>query len=190
MLNPDEWNDALDEALQELYYLEAITVTLVNSQNRYDLTTTNTWLLHKGQVVGVYLRDISDGVNNIKEYGAPAWRLPEEAGVVYLYLPIMPGDVTNIRAIVYARRYYGTMAADTDTTTAPLALIMAGLRHKALEKIYHLFGERAKKMFGNELGLAEKRYTEMRERHLPRIAQFTPHQVEPNLVDDEFSWTW
>ena len=82
------------------------------------------------------------------------------------------------------------MAADTDTTTAPLALIMAGLRHKALEKIYHLFGERAKKMFGNELGLAEKRYTEMRERHLPRIAQFTPHQVEPNLVDDEFSWTW
>jgi len=196
ILNPDEVKRSVNEALSELFREERILVTLDSAHTLYDITTTNPWLLTKGQVqrVGFIYTNPSE-VNAVEEYAAPAYRWQETADALSIVLGSLPADCTNTKLVVTARRYYAILAADTNTTTCPLPLIRAAAKKAIIQELWHrMDGGRAKQMFGMEMAITEKDLAAARVTWRQNIVLRDPNMEEayrgPEVPVDQGDWDW
>jgi hypothetical protein len=196
ILNPDEVKRCVNEALSELFREERLLITLDPAHTLYDVTTTNTWLLTKGQVqrVGFIYTDPSEA-NSVQEWAAPAYRWQESADALSIVLGSFPADCTNTKLVVTARRYYSTLTADANTTTCPLPLIRAAAKKAIMQEIWHeLDGVRAKQMFGMEMAITEKDLSAARVTWRQNIVLRDPSMEEvyrgPEVPVDQGEWDW
>lgn len=184
LLNPTEWNDAIDEALTRLYFVERETVALDDDNTEQEYTMSS-WLQFKGQMINVLYRNTVTGV----ETAVPRFRLIEDRNALTLKLldPQWPSSTYSL--IVEANRFYSRLNADDWGTTCPSPLWQAAIKVAALHKIFSKYGVRFKAQFQQDLAIAEKELMKQRQAILPQLtARDYAHDDawEGNDIDEFF----
>lgn len=181
VLNPDEWNDAVNEALIKLYFFQRIEIDIddfVGSETPltdaddlpqiFDLHSDAidaTWLQTKGMVVDVRYRELTTG----REVPIPRWRILENANTLKLQLIDPVWAAENYSIIVEAQRYYPRLNEDDWGTTCPTQLWQAAVEVSAYHKIIKKHGARYKAQFSQDLAIAERNLYQMRAEVLPKL---------------------
>lgn len=166
-LSPDDWNTAIDQAMQDKFTRSRIVIPLSTDPTvrEYNLTVHASWLTSKGQVLRVRVRDDADGSSTALEDEEAYVALVEDEGQVVLYLPAGTQTRYN-KLIVEARKYFGT-ASDDDTLYAGISdrLAVSAAKYEALKLIFQKCGPGAKRWFGTAMKLAIDELTEQELRH-------------------------
>lgn len=177
LMNPDDWNKSINEALIQLYFRERSDVTLDDTKQ----TTGREYVLpsyvqFKGQVLDVYYRETTTG----HESPVPRYKLNEAENVVTLKLidPQMPSATFGL--VVEANRFYPPLNEDDWGTTCPTPLWQAAVQVAAIHKVNNKYGERFKRTFAQDLAIAERNLSEMRASVLPK------HQTREYTMDDDW----
>lgn len=191
-LNPDEWNEAINEALTPLYFKERLEVDLtafvpdLTNENEFALSSDDvadsddgtpigaTWLQYAGQVMGVRYRNLTTG----KEYPVTGYRLREHRNAVTLTLSTAPWASSTYTLVVEALRYYPKLNEEDWGTTCPLPLWQAAVKVTAILKIINKYGERVKKQWAMPLAIAEKKLIDMRGQVLPSLIAREYHEED------------
>lgn len=181
VLNPDEWNEAINEAMIKLYFHQRIEISIddfVGSET--PLTTADdkrqlfdlhsaaidaTWLQTKGMIVDLRYRERATG----REVPIPRWRIQENANTLVLQLIDPVWATENFTIIVEAQRYYPRLNEDDWGTTCPTQLWQAAVEVSAYHKIIKKFGARFKAQFSQDLAIAERELYQMRAEVLPKL---------------------
>jgi hypothetical protein len=164
MLDLDNWNRVVNEALTELWRWDRQTIPLIANTDEYALAS---WIQTSGQIGEVLFRDTNPSPP--LEGPVPAWTLQEDDNVLTLKILQLPAQVTNVNIVVKARRYYAELATDAATTTCPLQLITQAGVLKAAEKIFKTRGRAMRDLFGQTLIVAQKKLDEQKADHMPKI---------------------
>lgn len=168
LLNPDEWNDSINEALTTLYftYRHEIEITVqsdgVTLDSEYLLPS---WVFSKGQVSAMLYRNTSTGV----EVHIPRVRLQETLEGVTLHLLDSPWSNSTYTIIVEATRYHSRLDQDDWGTTCPQPLWQAEVEVAALHKVMKKYGQRFKAQFAQDLAIAERERMQQRAACLPTV---------------------
>jgi len=115
ILEPEEINRLISEALVTLPYEVSEELTYVEDQAEYDLSSY-TWLTDWNQIVDLRWR-YGETANEYRYYPVPYWRVRDIDGVLTLCVP--PGHVEG-DLLMTAQRYYDALESDTDSTDCPL----------------------------------------------------------------------
>lgn len=163
LLTPEEMQAAIDEDIKKEWTRTRHEVTLLSTTNEYELPT---WIQSKQQVEGVEFRDASDSTYIIEE-PAVAYQLIETANIVTLRLIFVPSNIANIKAIIHARKFFTAFASEAATTTMPepwaVRMAQVAIVHKAFSK----HGQALKRLFGQEVVLAERELVKLRATFVP-----------------------
>lgn len=183
LLNPDEWNEAINEALVALYFKERLEVDLdafvpaLTKENEFALSSADnadsdngtaigaTWLQHEGQIFGVRYRNTTTGY----ETPVTSYRLRSHRNAVTLILGSTPWSSSTYSLIVEALRYYPKLNEEDWGTTCPTPLWKAVVKVACILKIINKFGERVKKQWTMPLAIAEKEEMKQRAALLPTL---------------------
>lgn len=180
MLDLDDWNACTNRFLKNNYFIDRATVTLVENQLEYALTTAGTqWVTSKGQVYSVRYRLTTSGQEAENE--VPNYTLVEDSGVITVKLHRVPPNPSTYQLIVAARRNFTALDADAETTVCPWPLLEAGVRYQVLTRIFSKFGTNIKRLYGPDLMQAEKDLADARAKWLPPI-------TAREYVQDEEWW--
>lgn len=178
MIDPEQLNGAIREAHRELYKVTRTAIALINNTNEYQLPDG----IHtKAQVLGIYYRDTTGGATNILEESAPAWKLVETGNVVTLHLitnEVNPIFDSTVGLVAVWREYYGSLPIDTSTTTCPRELIIPKAEMAMYTKLFKRHGDAAKRLFGQDMALAEKAY------HEARLTIIVPAEARELHIDE------
>lgn len=166
MLDPDELNTAINEALQELYFIDRATLTLLANTYTYVLPT---WIQQRGQVLGAKWRDITLLTSIPSEEEVSSYRIIEQTNVCTLFINQALRDITTFDVQVSARRMYGTLATDSATTTCPYPLIFAVATVKVLHKLFNKYGKGITSLFGQKMVVAEGEMAKNKMDWLPKL---------------------
>lgn len=188
MLTPDEWNEAVNEALIKLYFHERVEVTLRTSTlsdpgTEYDLGADPIdapWIQHKGMIVDVRYRNITTG----EEQSVPRLRFDESRNNVKIHLLDKPWDKNTYSMIVEARRFYPRLNQDDWGTTCPTPLWQAAVEVSAIHKMIKKFGSRLKANYAQDLAIAEREEAAMRAAILPVLTAREYQQDEDWFAPD------
>ncbi len=164
MLNVDDWNRVVNEALTELWRWDRQSIPLIANTNEYALAS---WIQTGGQVGEILFRDTNP--TPAIEGPAPTWTIQEDDNVLTLKIFQLPALVTNVNVIVKARHYYDELVTDAATTTCPLQLITQAGVLKGAEKIFKTRGKAMRDLFGQTLIVAQKKLDEQKQEHMPKI---------------------
>ncbi len=164
MLDVDNWNRVINEALTELWRWDRQSIPLIANTNEYALAS---WIQTKGQIAEVLFRDTNP--TPAVEGPAPTWTIQEDDNVLTLKILSLPVQVTNINVIVKARHYYDELVTDAATTTCPLQLITQAGVLKGAEKIFKTRGKAMRDLFGQTLIVAQKKLDEQKQEHMPKL---------------------
>lgn len=165
LLSPDDWDVAINNAMQDKFYKDRITVPLVSGQKEY--TPNASWLQMREQIIRMRWRDESSGSTKPVE-GEVAVAFPVEANhAVTIIVPSQPTDATNTSLIIEARHYIGKLSDDTDQITLPGNLAQAAVKHEALKSIFQKMGPQARKFYAQQMVLTERDLAEQENRWLP-----------------------
>ena len=191
VLNFDEINDAINDALEDKFYETRDVVTLVSGQTEYTLSN---WIKNIGQIKSVRIRDVGAGSTKPIEIPLAALHPYEVAGVVKIMVPGVE-NAANITYEVVARRYQVPLTSDTSqTTTIPERLCVAAAKYEILKKIFIKMGPAAKRHFGMAMKLAEDDLAAMELRHMDAGAKRDYTASEVSVVggnpEANVSWGW
>lgn len=167
MLDPDEFNAAINEAIQQLYFVEREAITLVANTYTYALPS---WIQQKGQILSVKWRDITLLTTNPVEEEVNAWRVFEDNNACTLLIHDLLRSVTTYDIQVSGRRNYSSLASDSATTTCPYPLLFAACTVKVLHKIFNKYGKGIATLFGPKMQVSEGELAQMKADWLPRLA--------------------
>lgn len=188
LLDPEEMTRVINEALPTLYTVERTTVALVANQNEYALPSG----VHtKTQILNVLYRDTTSSTD-ILESSAPAWKVIEDDNACTLHIitnervPV----VSNTSAIIVWRKYYSPLLSDIQTTTCPRELLIPKVEMEMYTKLFKRHGEAAKRMFGQDMALAEKAYHEARALIIAPAEAREYHLDEPINLPRVLPSTW
>lgn len=180
MLDPDNWDRVINEALTELWRWDRASIALLANTNEYVLPD---WIQTAGQIGEVLFRDTNPSPPI--EGPAPSWTVQEDDNVLTMKLFSQPGSVTNVNLIVKARRYYSELDVDVDATTFPIQLIIQAGVLKAAEKIFKTRGRAMRELFGQTLIIAQRKLDEQKLQHMPKIiAREFVHDGDWNPASD------
>lgn len=188
LLDPPECNRTISEAHQSLYTIERTSISLVANQNEYAIANA----LHtKTQVLNILYRYTVGGAD-IYETAAPAFKLIEDDNVVTLHLITneQTPAVANTSVVVVWRKYYGALATDAATTTCPRELILPKAEMALFKKLFKRHGDAAKRIFGQDLSIAEKDFMEARELIIAPSEARELHISEPVELPYVLPRTW
>lgn len=195
ILSPDEWRAAVNAFLQTVFFEDVIQITLTSGKNLYGPSDHGaTWLQSKGQILGYKYENTGAGAANVARESVPVVEPIEDDNAVSFYFPALPGSVSDLKVHVRARRYYGALATEADTTTCPYPLLIEGTKFEALKMIFSRMGARAKPMFGQEMVLTERELAKAKGKWLPPITheeQRTDEDwagVDLGYLPDTWSW--
>lgn len=204
LLNPDEWNDAINEELVTLYFKERLEVDLtafvpnLTNETEFALSSDTaadsdsgtpigaTWLQYEGQIMAVRYRNGTTGA----EIPITSYRLRSHRNAVTLVLGSMPYSSSTYTMVVEALRYYPKLNQEDWGTTCPTPLWQAAVKVAAIRKIINKFGDRLKKQWNMPLAIAEKEYAKMRAGVLPSLIAREYHEDgdwDGPEIDDFFS---
>jgi len=157
LITPDDINKSIDSALEnpQVRTIERTTITFVNNTNEYALPVG---VHSKTQILGVYFRDSS--TSDVLEWSAPAWKAIEDDNAVTLHFITLPTFNSNVDFIVVWRKFFAALGSDADTTTCPKELIIPMAEFELFKKIFKTHGDTARRMFAQDMALAEKRVQE------------------------------
>ncbi len=115
LLEPEEINRLINEALVTLPYEVSEVISHVDEQAQYDLSSYP-WLTDWNQVVDLRWR-YGDTDGEYLYYAVPYWQVRDIGGVLTLCVPPerVGGDL-----VMTCHRYYDALNEDTDATTCPL----------------------------------------------------------------------
>lgn len=189
VLNPTEWNEAINEALVALYFEERVAIDLVdedtNPTHEYDLSSVTigaSWIQYKGMIVDVYYRNLTTG----REYPVPRYKLQENRNAVTLRIVDKQWSSTTYELIVVAKRYYPRLNEDDWGTTCPTPLWQAAVEVSAIHKIMKKVGQRLKPNYAQELAIAERSLAEARAMILP-VLTAREYTVDEGWVPPDIS---
>lgn len=199
MLNPDEWNDAINEELVTLYFKERLEVDIddfipsytkeffLSSETASDSDSGHaigaTWLQYSGQIIAVRYRNTTTGY----EQPVTGYKWREHRNAVTLVLSAEPPASSTYTIIIEAMRYYPKLNQEDWGTTCPTPLWQAAIKVAAIRKVINKFGERMKRQWGMALQIAEKEYYKMRAQVLPNVIAREYAEEDWNGVDvDDF----
>lgn len=167
MLSPTEMNEAINEALKELYYVETETVTLVANTYTYALPT---WMQQKGQILSVGWRDISVLTTRPEVTPLSGYTIKEDANALTLFVGEGLRSVTTYDIQVSGRRNYSALATDAATTTCPYPLIFSVAMVKVLHKLLNKYGKGILTLYGPKMQIAEGEMAKNKMDWLPRLS--------------------
>lgn len=173
LLDPDEWNAAINEALTELYFPERAELPLTTflDSNGNTLVTTEydlpDWVQTRGQLKGLYYRDLTFG----KESAVPRYKVFESSAGVRIVLVDAPSSTwaTTYTLVIDATRWHPSLLDDTFSTNCPQQLWQAAVEVAALHKVLKKYGLRYKAQFAQDLAIAERKLMQMRAAILPVV---------------------
>ena len=171
LLNPDQWNEAINEALTVLYFKDRETIPITTSEDSNGNTVTDSeydlpgWIQYKGMLTGVKYRNRSTGY----EENVPQYRIIEQITGLKLKLVGTVWSATTYDVIVEGHRYHSRLDDDNYGTTCPQALWQAAVHVAALHKVTNMYGARFKAQFAQDLAIAERELMKQRDAVLPRI---------------------
>jgi hypothetical protein len=175
LLNPDEWNEAINEALTTLYFPDRHEITLVEDEREYALPT---WVQTRGQVIGVRYRNLTTA----REEPVPRFRIHESmSDGVKLVLMDDPWSPSSYSLILEASRWHSRLDEDDWGTTCPQQLWQAAVEVSALHKVMKKYGQRFKAQFAQDLAIAERELLQMRAAILPTV------QAREYATDDDWA---
>lgn len=177
LLNPDEWNGAINDVLTTLYYpfrLEVPLTETVEGTGADQLVDTMeyrlpAWIMSKGQVLEVRYRNISSGFVKGWEEALPRYRLDQTITGVTLHLIDPPWARSTFELVVEAQRFHSRLDDDTWGTTCPQQLWQAGVEVSVLHKVMKKYGQRFKAQYAQDLAIAEREFAQMRAAMLPVV---------------------
>ena len=172
LLSPDQWNEAINEALTPIMFVDRAVVTVEAEEREYELPT---WIKNRGQVRRITYRNIETK----HEAVIPRWRINTAHEVLTLVLLDEPWSETQYQIIVEAVRYHARLDEDQYGTTVPQALWQAAVVVAALHKVMNKYGMRFKQQYMQDLMIAERQLMHERARHNPPV-----DSVEITLDDD------
>lgn len=176
LLDPDEFNGAINEALRELWHIDVDSITLVADTYSYSLPS---WIQTKGQVVDLKWRDLELLTTRPQEDSVKSYRLIEDVNSLSVFINEALRNVTTYDLRVYARRNYSTLASDASTTTCPYPLIFACGMVKVLQRIFNKYGKAMNQLFGPRMVVAEGEMAKAKKDWLPPLG--TREIVEEEL---------
>lgn len=191
MLDPDDLNAAINEALQEYYYIETETIVPVTGTYIYALPT---WVQQKGQIIGLKWRDISVLTTRPEENEVGSYRILEDANVLSVYINEQLRSVTTYDLQLRGRRNFSKLANDSATTTCPYKLIYGGAMVSVLHKIFNKFGKGVASLYGQKMMVAEKELMTLKNDWLPKLVarEFIEEEYwfgpDKNTVFDNPTW--
>lgn len=171
LLNPTEWNEAVNEALTKLYFPERVEISLSTyfDSNGNTLTTKEydlpDWVQTRGQLRGLYYRLLSTGT----ETAVPRYKVFESSGGVRVVIIDPPPSPTSYTLVVDASRWHPALDDDNAVTNCPQQLWQAAVEVEALHKVLKKYGARFKAMYSQDLAIAERELLQMRAAILPVI---------------------
>ncbi|KKL50969.1 hypothetical protein LCGC14_2300180 [marine sediment metagenome] len=190
ILSLDDWDTVIDEAMQDKFYKDRVTIPLVSGQKEY--TPNASWLQTKGQIIRMRWRDESSGATKpIEGEVAVAYVVDVDHGIKVI-VPSQPSE-SNTSLIIEARHYFGKMAADNAIVTLPGRLAEIAVKHEALKLIFQKMGPGAKRVFGQQMVLTERELQSQEARWLDTDAHRDwSDEDEPFGGDPEgaFDWGW
>ena len=190
ILSLDDWDTVIDEAMQDKFYKDRVTIPLVSGQKEY--TPNASWLQTKGQIIRMRWRDESSGATKpIEGEVAVAYVVDVDHGIKVI-VPSQPSE-SNTSLIIEARHYFGKMAADNAIVTLPGRLAEIAVKHEALKLIFQKMGPGAKRVFGQQMVLTERELQSQEARWLDTDAHRDwSDEDEPFGGDPEgsFDWAW
>jgi hypothetical protein len=166
MLDPDELNAAINEALKECYFIEVETIIPIANTYTYVLPT---WVQKRGQVIGVKWRDISQLGTQPREVEVGSYSVKEDANACTLYINDPLQSVTTYDIQFSGRRNYSALANDSAITTCPYKLIFGMATVSILHKIFQKYGKGMAGLFGSKIMVAEKELMTLKNDWLPRL---------------------
>lgn len=196
ILSPKELNKCIDEALSELWTRSRDTITLNDTDNRYNLTTTITHLTDPSLLIDMWYRKEDTATSGVREYPVVNRRIEVDDDVLSVTLYDLPSSPSDYSLVVESRKYYSALSTDVAVTTCPLPLIRAVTKVKVLEKIFNKLGASAKVNYGAELMHAREEKAQMYARYKQIITPinfsfdepYTPPQVPISSVDWRGGW--
>lgn len=157
LLDPDDIKTSINTALSnpQVRAIERTTISFVSGTNEYTLPMG---LHSKTQILGVYFRDAS--TSDVREESAPAWKIIEDGNALTLHFIALPAYNANVEFIVVWRKFFAPLTYDTETTTCPKELIVPKAEFELFLKIFKKHGDQSRKMFAQDMALAEKKVNE------------------------------
>ena len=157
LIDPDDADKSINAALEnpQVRTIERTPITFINNTNEYALPTG---IHSKTQILGVYLRDSS--TSDVIEQSAPAWKIIEDNNAATLHFIVIPTFSANVNFIVVWRKFFSPLTYDAETTTCPKELIVPQAEFELFKKIFKQHGDTARRMFAQDMALAEKRVQE------------------------------
>ncbi len=189
LIDPDDIRKSISTALKnpQVRTIERTTITFVNNTNEYALPTG---LHSKTQVLGVYFRDASS--SDVSEQSAPAWKIIEDDNALTLHFITLPTFNANVAFVVVWRKFFSPLTFDAETTTCPEELLIPQAEFELFTKIFKQHGDTARRMFAQDMAIAEKRVQEY------VVAVISPAETReynineplfvPDVLPKSYSW--
>lgn len=165
-MTPDELNDALNEALTELYFEDIETISLVANTYVYTLPT---WMQQKGQFLAAKWRDITSVATDPQEQHVASFMLKEDANSMTIKIQELLRDITTWDLQISGRHNYASLASDAATTTCPRPLIVPAVKVRILHKLSQKFGKGMMSLFGPKMVISERELMIAKSDWLPKL---------------------
>lgn len=208
LLSPEDWNNALNETLSELYKKVRVTITLTDGDNEYpidDLTDEEgddcTWLQSRTQIYGVEVRTASGNIVDLQQWGGV--RFIEDNNSLTVHFTYLPATATGLTCVLVGRKPYAwrgegatghLLSDDDDTTTCPYKLARYGLQVQVLNLLYKRHGgEMMRARFGGSRNVAMQQFAQAKHQFVPAMQPQT-YEVDETFIADLPSemqtWGW
>lgn len=166
MLDPDDLNAAINEALKELYFVEKDTITLLADTTVYALPA---WVQQKGQILNLKWRDVSVLSTDPHESELASYSINEDNNTCTVVIHEALRSITSYDLQVYGRRNFSMLASDSATTTCPYQLAFTNSMSKVLQRLFNKFGKGVASLFGPKMMENEKNLMKAKSDYLPRL---------------------
>jgi len=172
LLNPDEWNEAVDEALTVLHFPDRTEMDLeITTDSNGNETTAKeyslpSWIQTRGQFKAAKYRNLT----TLHETEVARYRLTESmTDGVKLVIIDTPPSPTSYSLMIEGMRWHTRLDEDQWGTTCPQPLWQAAVEVSAIHKVMKKYGQRFKAQFSQDLAMAERELLQMRAAILPAI---------------------
>lgn len=202
-LSPEEINNQINEALEELYREVRVEITLVADQSDYPIDDqvdseldTCTWLQNRTQIIDLQFQEaFSTNWNQAYGYGMVSYLRDNNSLTVRLGIrPITTGTAS---LILRARKPYAwrekLLELDADTTTCPYKLAMAAVQLRCLRLLFKKHGPAMKQNFGQAAAVAERQFAAAINEWTPAMQPASYNFDEPfdqDIAAPAILWSW
>lgn len=195
LLNPDDMNDCVNEAMGELWRTRRIPITFVENENTYpcdDLADPEggfcTWITTRSLIERIEIKDVFGQTIDLLEWAGV--KITEDNNSVTIHFTYLPGwqQSASLSAVLVVSQYYvqpdTLLTDDDDTVVCPFGFANLAVQVKILKKAFLLFGaEQMRARFGAQLSLKEAELMKLKQQLMPPMTG-NGYTIEENYTPD------